>query len=239
MTLTGVFAPLPTPFADDDQLDVVRLRAAVAWWVASPLTGFVVLGSNGEAVLMDDDECDRVVDEARALVPRAAAVHRRRRSRVDAGHHPRREAGGGFRRGRRARSHAVIFQVTDDWRCVRASLHGRGRCVAGAGAALQLHGAHRREPVARDGGPACRAPNIVGMKESGSDIAQIADLVASTPRRVQCPRGFGLDVLSRAVRGRLGRHSCAGGAPAGTVRPALRIDAGASATTKRGRCNSG
>src|SRR5258707_1423227 len=70
MKLTGVLAPLPTPFADDDRLDVVRLRTAVEWWVASPLTGFVVLGSNGEAVLMDDDECDRVVDEARAIVPR-------------------------------------------------------------------------------------------------------------------------------------------------------------------------
>src|SRR5262249_11902881 len=70
MQLTGVLAPLPTPFADDDRLDVVRLRAAVEWWVASPLTGFVVLGSNGEAVLMDDEECDRVVDVARAIVPR-------------------------------------------------------------------------------------------------------------------------------------------------------------------------
>src|SRR4029453_3301155 len=70
MTLTGVLAPLPTPFADDDRLDIPRLRAAVAWWVASPLNGFVVLGSNGEAVLLDDDECDRVVDETRSLVPR-------------------------------------------------------------------------------------------------------------------------------------------------------------------------
>ena len=37
-------------------------------------------------------------------------------------------------------------------------------------------------------------PNIVGMKESGSDIAQIADLVASTPAASACspdrPRPF-------------------------------------------------
>src|SRR5215813_6260795 len=70
MQLTGVYAPLPTPFADDDRLDAVRLRAALEWWVASPLAGFVVLGTNGEAVLMDDEECDRVVDVARAIVPR-------------------------------------------------------------------------------------------------------------------------------------------------------------------------
>ena len=58
MTLTGVFAPLPTPFDEDDAVDVIRLRASLKWWMSSPLAGFVVLGSNGEAVLMDDDECD-------------------------------------------------------------------------------------------------------------------------------------------------------------------------------------
>ena len=61
---------LPTPFADDDRLDVARFRAALEWWIASPLTGFVVLGSSGEAVLMDDEEGDRIVDVARAIVPR-------------------------------------------------------------------------------------------------------------------------------------------------------------------------
>jgi dihydrodipicolinate synthase/N-acetylneuraminate lyase len=52
--LTGVLAPLPTPFDDRDQVDVVRMRAALARWLASPLAGFVVLGSTGEAALMDD-----------------------------------------------------------------------------------------------------------------------------------------------------------------------------------------
>jgi dihydrodipicolinate synthase/N-acetylneuraminate lyase len=36
MNLTGVLAPLPTPFADDDRLDVVRLRTAVEWWWPVP-----------------------------------------------------------------------------------------------------------------------------------------------------------------------------------------------------------
>jgi dihydrodipicolinate synthase/N-acetylneuraminate lyase len=50
-------------------VDLVRLRAAFARWVASPLTGFVVLGSNGEAALMDEEESDRVVGAARDIVP--------------------------------------------------------------------------------------------------------------------------------------------------------------------------
>jgi 4-hydroxy-2-oxoglutarate aldolase len=69
MELTGVFAPVPTPFDNRDEVDPKRLRAALARVVASPLAGFVVLGSNGEAVLLDEDECDRVVAAARECVP--------------------------------------------------------------------------------------------------------------------------------------------------------------------------
>src|SRR5450631_2247753 len=69
MLLSGVFAPVPTPFDRDDAVDLARLRAAFARWVASPLTGFVVLGSNGEAVLLDEIESERVIAAARDSVP--------------------------------------------------------------------------------------------------------------------------------------------------------------------------
>ena len=52
MQLTGVFAPLPTPFDETGRLDLARLRGALPRWIASPLTGFVVLGTNGEAGLL-------------------------------------------------------------------------------------------------------------------------------------------------------------------------------------------
>src|SRR5215218_552335 len=67
MHLTGVFAPLPTPFDDRGDVDLPRLRRALPHWVASPLAGFVVLGTNGEIGLMEDGECDRVIETARAL----------------------------------------------------------------------------------------------------------------------------------------------------------------------------
>ena len=69
MTFSGVFAPVPTPFDDRDQVDVARLQSALSRWLKSRLAGFVVLGSNGEAALMDDDESDRVVGAAREIVP--------------------------------------------------------------------------------------------------------------------------------------------------------------------------
>src|SRR2546421_8297740 len=69
MNLRGVFAPIPTPFDREQQLDLSKLGAACARWAASPLSGLVVLGSTGEAVLLDEDESDRVVAIARAAWP--------------------------------------------------------------------------------------------------------------------------------------------------------------------------
>src|SRR5258706_15967701 len=70
MTFAGVFSPIPTPFDDRDRVDTARLKAALAKWVKKPLTGFVVLGSTGEAALMDDFECDQAIVAARDAVPR-------------------------------------------------------------------------------------------------------------------------------------------------------------------------
>jgi 4-hydroxy-2-oxoglutarate aldolase len=63
-----VFPPAPTPF-DDDGVDERALRANIDRWMRSPVTGIVVLGTNGEAPLLEDDESDRVVRTARSVVP--------------------------------------------------------------------------------------------------------------------------------------------------------------------------
>src|SRR6185295_11492410 len=60
MKLTGVLAPIPTPFDDSDRIDLARLRKALGQWLKSGLTGFVVLGSTGEAALLDDADASPV-----------------------------------------------------------------------------------------------------------------------------------------------------------------------------------
>ena len=69
MTISGVFAPIPTPFADDGELDLAGLRDNVDRWMGTGLRGLVVLGTNGEAPLVDDDEADRLIAAARERVP--------------------------------------------------------------------------------------------------------------------------------------------------------------------------
>ena len=44
----GIFTPIVTPFRSDDTLDEGALQRNVLRWMQTPLTGLVVLGSNGE-----------------------------------------------------------------------------------------------------------------------------------------------------------------------------------------------
>ena len=67
--LQGVFPPIPTPFDADGEIDVCVLAENLSWWNRFDLSGFVVLGSNGEAALLDENEKLRLIDTARAEVP--------------------------------------------------------------------------------------------------------------------------------------------------------------------------
>lgn len=67
---TGIFTPIITPFRNDDTVDEAALRQNVAQWMETSLTGLVVLGSNGEAPQLSDVEADRVVEIVRDGVPK-------------------------------------------------------------------------------------------------------------------------------------------------------------------------
>jgi len=46
--LTGIFAPVCTPFAPDEEIDYDALRFNIAYYATTPLRGYLALGSNGE-----------------------------------------------------------------------------------------------------------------------------------------------------------------------------------------------
>jgi len=103
----GIYTPIATPFRDDGTVDERALAANVSRWMTTPLTGLVVLGSNGEAASLEDAEAaDRWY---------GSRIH----TRDDCRDSPCR------RRwcGRCARAHAIVFQTTDDDRRVRSSFH--------------------------------------------------------------------------------------------------------------------
>src|SRR5688572_20708826 len=67
--LHGIFTPIVTPFKADDSVDVDALGRNVDRWMTTSLRGLVVLGSNGEAAQLEDDEADRAIEVVRERVP--------------------------------------------------------------------------------------------------------------------------------------------------------------------------
>jgi 4-hydroxy-2-oxoglutarate aldolase len=179
MNLAGVFAPIPTPFDEQDRVDTKRLHAALARWVQSSLTGFVVLGSNGEAALMDDFEADRVIVAAREVVPRGrpfivgtgrestcAAVRATKRAAEHGADAVLVRTPGFFKSQMTTDAFVRHYTAVADASPVPVLLYNF-TALTGVDllpAAVTRLTAH---------------PNIVGMKESGGDVARIADLVAA------------------------------------------------------------
>jgi len=180
MTLTGVFAPLPTPFDERDRVDPARLRAAIGHWLGTPLKGFVLLGTNGEAGLLDDAECDQVIDVARGLVPRgrpliAGTARESTQATLRA-----------TKRAAELGADAVIVRTPAFFksRMTGAAFLAHYRAVADdSPLPVVLYNFSAATGVNLDPdtvGLLAAHPNVIGIKESGSDIAQISDLVALT-----------------------------------------------------------
>lgn len=219
MKLTGVFAPLPTPFDDRDRVDVVRMRTAFSRWLASPLTGFVVLGSSGEAALMDDAECDRVVDEARALVPPTRPLI------VGSGRESTQATVRAARRAAELGADAVLVRTPSFFKSLmtgEAFLRHYTTVADASPVPVLLYNFTAVTGVSLPPATAAKLaehPNVFGMKESGSDISQIADLVAQTPDSFSVFTGSGSSfypALCAGVSG--GILALAGLLPAACVR---------------------
>ncbi len=62
--LQGVFCPLTTPFDDDGKLNTDKLLKNMVRYAASPVNGYLILGSNGENKSLRTQEKIRVVKAA-------------------------------------------------------------------------------------------------------------------------------------------------------------------------------
>jgi len=182
MNLTGVLAPVPTPFDESDRVDTRRLTAALTRWAARPLSGFVVLGSNGEAVLLDDFESDRVIVAAREAIPRDRTFI------VGTGRESTQAA---IRASKRAAEHgadAVLVRTPGFFKNQMTTDAFVRHYTAVADASpvpillynfTALTGVNLLPAAVSQ---LATHPNIAGMKESGGDVGQIADLVAGSPK---------------------------------------------------------
>jgi 4-hydroxy-2-oxoglutarate aldolase len=203
VNLRTVFPPMPTPFRDGE-VDTAAIAANVRKWIAAGLGGVLALGTNGEAALLDDDEGTRVVEAARAEVPRDRVLL------AGAGRESTRATIVAARRAAVAGADAVLVKTPSTYKTQVPSdaLVAHYTAVADASPVPVLlynfpasTGVNlSAETVAR----LAAHPNIAGMKETSTDAAQFADLSAAVPERftVLCGAAPGLHgALCSGARG--------------------------------------
>lgn len=204
MNLSGVLAPIPTPFDESDSVDTKRLRALLDGLMSRPLTGIVVLGSNGEAALVDDFEADRVIVAARDHVPRDRPFI------VGTG---RESTQATIRASRRAAEHgadAVLVRTPGFFKSqMTTDVFVRHYTAVADQTPVPVLLYNFTAVTGVNLLPAAVSrlaehPNIIGVKESGGDIAQVADLVAGTPPEFKVLAGSGVTFYAALCAGAAG-----------------------------------
>lgn len=73
MNLYGVIPPITTPF-ERGNLSIKRLEENLKKWNRTGLSGYLVLGSNGEAVYLNEREKMKVIEVSRKAIPSSKAM---------------------------------------------------------------------------------------------------------------------------------------------------------------------
>ncbi len=69
LKLNGLLLPVTTPFTESQEIDFAGLTENLGKWNVRGVTGYVVLGSTGERVNLDEAEYLRVIETAHAATP--------------------------------------------------------------------------------------------------------------------------------------------------------------------------
>jgi 4-hydroxy-2-oxoglutarate aldolase len=178
---SGVFTPIVTPFTTDDTVDQGALRRNVDRWMNTPLTGLVVLGSNGEAAQLEDAEADRVIEIVRERVPAGRPLI------AGTGRESTRATIAATARAAAAGIDAVLVRTPSFFKAQMSTdvfVRHYTEVADASPVPVLLYNVTMFTGVTLQAEAVERLathPNIVGMKESGGDIGYISELVARTP----------------------------------------------------------
>jgi 4-hydroxy-2-oxoglutarate aldolase len=189
--LTGIYPPIPTIFdVTTGEVDSSAVETNVRRWMATGLGGVLALGSNGEAALLAEPEADRVIEAARTAVPPGRLLL------VGTGRESTRAAILAAVRAAELGADAVL---------VRAPFYYRGQMTADALAAhFQAVAEASPVPVLLYNLPGVTGfsltvdlvarlaehPNVVGIKETSTDLERLAQFAALRPDRFAVLSGW-------------------------------------------------
>jgi 4-hydroxy-2-oxoglutarate aldolase len=177
VSLKGAFPPIPTPFDTEGNVDHQALAENIERWNQFDLAGYVVLGSNGEAVYLTEDEKLRVLETARQAIPLDKVMIAG--TGLEATCQSITLTGWAAEAG--ADAALVITPHYYSGRMSPESLVNHYHAVADASPVpVVLYNVPKFTNVDMDAATIARAavhPNIIGIKDSGGNLAKLADVV--------------------------------------------------------------
>jgi 4-hydroxy-2-oxoglutarate aldolase len=175
--LSGLLLPITTPFTVDGDIDSAGLVSNIRKWNAVGITGFVVLGSTGERVNLDEREYLQVIETSRAAVPTSMTFI------VGAGQQSTRGTISEIERAAKAGAEAVLVITPNYYRSAvtQEALVTHYQTVADASPIpVILYSMPDLTGIKIEPETAARLSehqNIIGMKDSSNDIAKFAETV--------------------------------------------------------------
>lgn len=179
LKLTGLLLPITTPFNDSQEIDFSGLATNLNRWNTAGVVGYVVLGSTGERVNLDESEYLRVIESARQATPPELSFI------VGAGQQSTRGTIKEIERAAGVGAEAVLVITPNFYRSAitQAALIEYYTAVADAAkvpvllySMPDLTGIRiEPETAAR----LCEHQNIIGMKDSSNDVEKFRQTVAA------------------------------------------------------------
>ncbi|HZH31146.1 MAG TPA: dihydrodipicolinate synthase family protein [Pyrinomonadaceae bacterium] len=175
--LRGILLPATTPFAADGAPDARALGANIARWNETGISGYVILGSTGERVHLDERETLEVVEAARASVPAHLAFV------VGVGQHGTRASINEARRAATAGADALLVITPHFYRAqmTPAALADYYEAIADASPLpVVLYNIPQNTGLALSPDTLARLSehaNIIGIKDSSGDMVNFLEML--------------------------------------------------------------
>ena len=176
-SLRGILLPITTPFKLDETIDTKGLTSNIEKWNETGITGYVILGSTGERVNLDEREYLEVIETARDAVPDSMTFI------VGAGQQSTRTTIEEIKRAAKVGAKAVLVITPHYYKSAitQDALANHYRAVADASPVpLILYSMPDLTGIKIEPETAARLSehqNIIGMKDSSNDLDKLGDAV--------------------------------------------------------------
>ncbi|MGQ0761840.1 MAG: dihydrodipicolinate synthase family protein [Acidobacteriota bacterium] len=177
INLSGVLLPITTTFMANEDVDIEALKANINRWNTTGIAGYVVLGSTGERVNLDEREYLHVIETTRAAVPKTMTFI------VGAGQQSTRGTIAEIERAAKAGAEAALVITPHYYRpaITQQALFEHYIAVAGAvSVPVILYSMPDLTGIKIEPDTAARLSehkNIIGLKDSSNDVAKMRETV--------------------------------------------------------------